>query len=123
MGNSNHKRVAISKNEMIIFDNFKRECWILILSFLDFKELQLMARVSKQFFFILKENDKFWRLFVQKTFLVENLPDSQKSWKQSFFSLILNEWNGERMDTNYFKWEKSNPSKVSTFTTPGNFKK
>ena len=109
----------INKTNMIAFDNFKRECWILVLSLLDFEELKVMARVGKQIFFILKENDKFWRAFVKDKFLLENLPSSQKTWKECFFSIILNEWNPERMNKEFFKWDTSDPSKVSTKCTPG----
>ena len=55
----NVKRIEINKESMIKFNIHEKHRWILILSFVGNEDLSNIARVCKNFFFILKEEDKY----------------------------------------------------------------
>lgn len=109
------KKKAISKDGISNFDNFQKQCWIYILSFLSFEDLfdSQIASVCKTFYFILEENDRFWNLFVQRNFGNTELPDECKSWKEYFFMKITTTWDVEKSNPNFII-DKQNPTIIST---------
>ena len=103
---------SVIKKEGIIEDPKRKQIWIKILSFLDFKILYVVARVCKSFFFILKENQRFWKLYCNQTFK-SNLLVNETNWKQFALNRMLGEWDVSRMGRTNFQIGKLNKKIVT----------
>eukprot|EP01091_Cochliopodium_minus_P009708 TRINITY_DN2449_c0_g2_i2.p1 TRINITY_DN2449_c0_g2~~TRINITY_DN2449_c0_g2_i2.p1 ORF type:complete len:297 (-),score=56.92 TRINITY_DN2449_c0_g2_i2:26-916(-) len=88
--------IQITKEGIDELDTFKKQCWIIIISFLDYKDLFVISRVCKTFFLILKENERFWNLFSINTFGANQLNNHYSSWKKFFYCHLIVGWNKER---------------------------
>eukprot|EP01091_Cochliopodium_minus_P016537 TRINITY_DN6237_c0_g1_i1.p1 TRINITY_DN6237_c0_g1~~TRINITY_DN6237_c0_g1_i1.p1 ORF type:complete len:290 (+),score=65.02 TRINITY_DN6237_c0_g1_i1:56-871(+) len=76
--------------EEIIHPN--KQIWRLILSKLEFEELFKIASVCKAFFFILKEDEIFWSLFMERKLNIDQLPKEYSHWKQ-MIGLMATGWD------------------------------
>ena len=93
----NNEKVKIGKNPMERFPSFKKQAFLMILSFLEFEELFVVGRVCKTFFFMLKEDEKLWKSFADKNIGVKTLPEGMNSWKE--FCLVSRlEWDDSKLE-------------------------
>ena len=79
--------------------------WRLIISHLNLEDLYKMVLVCKNFFFLIKNDEKFWKLFVEKNLKIHKLPQEISSWKMLFFSNLFN-WDEECLNDYYFHNKK-----------------
>ena len=116
------KKIVIKKDGMEEMEKFKKQCWISILCLLEMDTLEKVATVCKEFFFILKENDRFWKLYVEKNYKEEkNLPKDCKNWKEFYLTRLRIGWDFERMDA-YFHPDPLDPLHLSTRSSSGTWK-
>ena len=92
---------------MIKFDPLQKQAFLMILSFLEFSDLFVVARVCKYFYFLLYEEEKFWKFFYEKHFSnMKELPKEIPSWKIltiNRFNLI---WDDSRFEGTSFQVEE-----------------
>ena len=108
-----HSINPISKDGMQEMDGSIKQCWLMILSHLDFDQLYTIASVCKAFFFLLKENDRFWNLFVHEKDREAQLPKECGTWKKFYLLFQRNRWNEERL-SKYLKIDEKDSSIIST---------
>jgi len=98
------KKIEIEKEKMVKLEN--KQLWLMILSHLSFEELFQISSVCKTFFFILKEEDKFWRRFFTNNFGEAELPREVSNWKQFCLSCLSFDFDEERFEKTNFKYDK-----------------
>eukprot|EP01091_Cochliopodium_minus_P000317 TRINITY_DN10315_c0_g1_i1.p1 TRINITY_DN10315_c0_g1~~TRINITY_DN10315_c0_g1_i1.p1 ORF type:complete len:260 (-),score=51.56 TRINITY_DN10315_c0_g1_i1:52-795(-) len=82
------------------FTSFQKNIWRLILSKLDSEYLYIISKVCKTFFFMLKEDEIFWSLYVKQLLNIQKLSKENKSWKELFLSSFI-EWDQRNLFGNY----------------------
>ena len=96
------ERLVIGEHPLVKFDPSEKQAWRMILSFLSFEDLLVVAAVCKSFFFILKEDERFWKKFCENNYGSRTLPEECNSWKHYFFVFHAMEWDESRfVQTNF----------------------
>ena len=81
----------------------EKQIWMMVLSWMHFEELFVISQVCKNFFFILKEEQKFWKLFLENHQIQQNGEQlkSEISWKNYALTLFQCRWDESRFYRNY----------------------
>ena len=98
--------LKIKKSGMSNVAPSQKHAFLMILSFLGFEDLVVVAQVCKTFFFMLKDEEKFWKAFVDKNFGVERLLEGENSWKEYCLSSLRCSWDESKFG-DYFKADET----------------
>ena len=110
------KRVVIEKSTMINLPPFQKQAFLMSFSLLEHSDLFSVSIVCKCFFFMLKEDEKFWKSFVTNKCGVNTLPKEHASWKKLFMSMIELCWDDSSFETT--KFETDETKKIATYKGP-----
>ena len=104
------EKIEINKDSIIKMDSGLKQVWILILSWLEMEEILEIKRVCKTFYFIFKEEEKFWKLYTMKCFGVYDLPKENRTWRSFFLDLYYH---------SNLKWDIQNKGKEIKISPDG----
>jgi hypothetical protein len=87
---------------------------------LEFEELNEIKSVCKTFYFILKEDQKFWKLYCERILQQTTLPKEYEDWKRYFIESYLIGWDQSKFENTNFVLDQNN-KKIITSTKSNNW--
>ena len=72
------------------------------------EELMKMKSVCKEFYFVLKENQKFWKLYCERILHQSTLPKEYTDWKRYFVDNYFVGWDESKFENTNFCLDKDN---------------
>ena len=66
------------------------------------EELIKMKSVCKEFYFVLKENQKFWKLYCERILHQSTLPKEYTDWKRYFVDNYFVGWDESKFENTNF---------------------
>ena len=96
-------KLEIKKDGMSKMNSGIKQAWMMILSFIEPEKLLQFKTVCKTFYFIFKEDEKFWQLYSMKNCRVDRLPSEYPSWRSFFIEFHFLGWDKERFEKTNFE--------------------
>eukprot|EP01091_Cochliopodium_minus_P004705 TRINITY_DN14582_c0_g1_i1.p1 TRINITY_DN14582_c0_g1~~TRINITY_DN14582_c0_g1_i1.p1 ORF type:complete len:163 (+),score=25.03 TRINITY_DN14582_c0_g1_i1:23-490(+) len=88
-------------------DGYKKQIWMMILSWIEFEHLHKMRLVCKTFGELLKE-EKFWKEFYEKKIGISFIKDPNIKWRDYSINYFLVRWDESKITKSMFEINKNN---------------
>ena len=83
------------------------------------EELMKMKSVCKELYFVLKENQKFWKLYCERILHQSTLPKEYTDWKMYFVDSYLMGWDESKFENTHYCLDKDNKRLIYATTSSG----
>ena len=83
------------------------------------EELDRMKSVCKELYFVLKENQKFWKLYCERILHQSTLPKEYTDWKRYFVDSFLLEWDESKFENTHYCLDPNNKREIHYTNTSG----